>query len=164
MTNETTATTTESEAPEFTQEDVTMVAQTETATETATEEVPANVTSITTKTSKSKADAAARRQANEERKARAGDGPSAGPPVRGGPLVARHSIRDRSTGRYEATPPCEVCGRPGGYDYRSLPTCNEDGIGLTLCSRPSCPATKTRADDEVRALILERDAREAKSA
>ena len=46
----------------------------------------------------------------------------------------RHTERDKRTGRYVDGPKCEACGKSSGYNYCSLSTVNQDGIGLVVCA------------------------------
>ncbi len=54
--------------------------------------------------------------------------------------AAQDHNRDERGGKYARGPVCEACGKPAGWDYVSLETCNEDGIGVVLCNRKRCPA------------------------
>ena len=74
----------------------------------------------------------------------------------------RHTERDKRTGRYVDGPKCEACGKSAGYNYCSLSTVNQDGIGLVVCA--NCAAESVEDEAAVHAKIVAREARAAKRA
>ena len=67
-------------------------------------------------------------------------------------MKLQHDKRDRQSGRYVSSRPCDCCGKPVGTE----PLCDEevcganDGPGFYLCERSRCSNKRDSLDVEAR--------------
>lgn len=74
----------------------------------------------------------------------------------------KHERRENVSGRYEATHPCDCCGKPAGNDFMTdAEVCGgSDGPGFYICERKRCAAKRDgKTVEERRAMYTAERAR-----
>ena len=76
----------------------------------------------------------------------------------------RAKRKDKKSGRYTHSDPCEVCGKPAPFSYYSLASVPA-GVGLVLCARARCvKLTEGMSQLEVAQYIVKQDRARGSSA